>query len=145
MEFEYTMTGKGLLTVDAIRALYVALPAGGFLSEEGLEVRTTDGAHVDVGGGLGSVVDTLSMLAGGPVEYASLSHRPVYSFALAGVGYWRVELSAVDAETVKVSIDSDSRSKVKELKGIVDAYLVPKGSIPPQPEPVPADEYQTSS
>ncbi len=142
MEFEYTVAGKGLLTVDAVRMLYVELPTGGFLAEDGLDVKTADGAHVDVGG---SIIDTLGMLTGGPVEYASLSHRPGYSFLLAGAGYWRVELNAVDAQTVKVSIKSDSRQQVKELKGIVDSYFLNRTSIIPRPEPLPFDEDPKSS
>lgn len=145
MEFEYTVNERDLLTVDMIGMLYAGLPTGGFLTEDGLEVKTVGGAHVDARGNRATIADAWRMLGDGLVEHASLSHSPIYGPLLAGAGYWRVDLNAADGDTVKVSIDADSPGQVRELKAIIDSYLVVIPDVVPRPEPIPFDEDHKSS
>ena len=144
MKFQPARGTRDLLPADAVRMLYAALHMGGFLAVEGIYVENAEGGRVDRTGSRDSLEDALGMLYGA-VDYALLSHNPAASFLAMGAGYWHVAMTKINAKTMKVSISGPSRSKVKELKGIVDAYLVPKGSIPPQPEAPPADDDIKSS
>ena len=134
MEFEYTVNGKDLgikdlLTADAIRRMYDALPMGGFLAEEGIHVETAQRTKVDAKGSRDSLEDALGRIHGA-VDYALFSHTPASSFLAMGAGYWHVGMSKINAKTMKVSISCPSHSKAMELKKIVDHYFVERLSIP---------------